>query len=396
MSRIKTPAIALVVAVVALVLGIFWGGHPESLPGVLRDNLVKDEVATRAEVVKDIRDNFYKPVSDEKLEEASLKGMVDSLDDRFSEYYTPKEARQFAQSLSGQFEGVGMSVNSRDTKKGLRVARVFDDSPAQEAGIRPTDVIVAVNGKSIVGQKADVATAKIRGPAGTKVKLAYKRAGKGKPRTITLERRKLDIPLVEARVVKRGGQKLAVLRLLEFDKGARDQLREELDKALDKKGAKGVVLDLRANPGGALDEGVLVTSNFLPKDKLVVSTRGRTQPERKYKAVGDPIAPNVPVVVLVDSNSASASEIVTGALRDHGRATIVGQKTFGKGVFQQLDPLPNDGLIKITVGSYYLPKGENLAGDGIEPKIKAKDDPKTRRDEALPKALKALQAKLKR
>jgi carboxyl-terminal processing protease len=391
--RYRTASIAVAAALVALVVGVFWGGHPQSLPGALRDWLVAEDVATRAEMVKEIKDNFYKPVSKQKLEQASLKGIVESLDDRFSEYFTPKEAKQFAQSLGGKFEGVGMSVDSRDTKKGLRVARVFDKSPAKEAGIRPGDVIIAVNGKSIAGKPADVSTAKIRGPAGTKVTLTYRR-GKQK-KTVTLKRRKLDVPLIDGRVVERGGTKIAVIRLLEFDKGAHQQLRKELDKDL-KKGAKGVLLDLRANPGGALDEGVLVASSFLPKGKLVVSTRGRTQPERKYKAVGDPISANVPVVVLVDRSSASASEIVTGALRDHERATVVGQKTFGKGVFQQLEPLPNDGLLKITVGGYYLPDGENLAGDGIEPPVKAKDDPKTRRDEALPVAIRALQAKLRR
>jgi carboxyl-terminal processing protease len=395
MSRIKTPAIAVAVAVVALLAGILWGGHPQSLPKVLRDSLVQDDVATRAQLMKDIRDDFYKPVSTDKLEEASLKGIVKSLDDRFSQYFTPKEAKQFAQSLSGQFEGVGMSVNSRDTKKGLRVARVFDGSPAQEAGIKPGDLIVAVDGKSIRGQSADVTTAKIRGPAGTKVTLKVRSGGKGKPRDVPLERKKLDVPLVDAKLKTRGGDKFAVVRLAEFDKGAHGQVRDELDKLL-KRGAKGVVLDLRANPGGALDEGVLVASSFLPKDTLVVSTRGRTQPKREYKAVGDPIDRSIPVVVLVDSNSASASEIVTGALRDHKRATVIGQKTFGKGVFQELSPLPNDGLVKITVGSYYLPKGENLAGDGIDPAVKAKDNPKTRRDEALPTALKALEAKLRR
>jgi carboxyl-terminal processing protease len=227
------------------------------------------------------------------------------------------------------------------------------------------------------------------------VTLKVRSGGKGKPKSVALERRKLDVPLVDAKIKTRGGTKFAVVRLAEFDKGAHGQVRDELDKLL-KKGAKGVVLDLRANPGGALDEGVLVASEFLPKDQLVVSTRGRTEAERKFKAVGDPIDAKVPVVVLVDKNSASASEIVTGALRDHGRATVVGEKTFGKGVFQELEPLPNHGLVKLTVGGYYLPKGENLAGHGIQPSVKAKDNPKTRRDEALPTALRTLQSKLKR
>src|SRR3954470_8700655 len=310
----QTAAIALATGLVALVLGILWGGHPQSLPGFLRDNLVQDEVATRAEVAKDIHDNFYKPVKDKRLEEASIKGMVGALHDRFSQYFTPSEARAFTQNLSGKFEGVGMSVNSRDTKRGLRVARVFDGSPAKAAGIRTGDLIVAVNGKSIVGQSADVATGKIRGPAGTKVTLTI-RSGKAKPRTVTLERRKLDVPLVEGRIVTRGGKKLAHVRLAEFARGSHGQLRAEIDKDL-KRGAKGILLDLRANPGGTIDEAVLAASSFLQKGQPVVPRRGRRQREHRDDEVGGEIDPRVQVVVLVDGTSASGGEVVAGALRD--------------------------------------------------------------------------------
>jgi len=389
--RSLTPWIALPIALLALLAGIWWGGHPQSLPSFLRNAFVEDDVATRAEVISEIRNDFYKKVSDKDLQEASLKGIVSSLDDRFSEYYTPAEAKRVTQALSGEFEGVGMTVDSRDTKQGLKVARVFPNSPAKEAGIGSGALITEVNGKSIRGDKADVSTAKIRGPAGTKVTLTYKPPA-GKAKEVTLERRKIAIPLVESKTVKRGGRKLAHVRLGAFDKGATAQLRKAIRKQL-KSGAEGIVLDLRGNGGGALDEGILVSSTFLPKEKLVVTTRGRTQPEQKLRATGNPIDEKTPVVVLVDGNSASASEIVTGALRDHNRATVVGEKTFGKGVFQQLESLGNGGLLKVTVGSYYLPKGENLGGDGIEPTVKAKDDPKTERDEALPVALRVLRAR---
>jgi carboxyl-terminal processing protease len=379
------------IAVVALLLGVLWGGHPQWLPDPMRALLVDGDISTREQLIDSVRSDFYKPVSEEKLDQESLKGIVRSLDDRFSEYYTPEEAKQVEQSLSGEFEGVGMSVDSRDTKKGLKVARVFPNSPAKEAGIGPGDVITEVNGESIAGDDADVSTAKIRGRAGTKVTLTYKSSGE-KPKTVTLERRKLSIPLVEGKTIRRDGLELAHVRLAAFDRGAHGQLRKEIDRRL-KDGAKGLVLDLRGNGGGALEEGILVSSMFLRKGQLVVTTRGRTQPEQEYDATGKPIDANVPIVVLVDGNTASASEIVTGALRDHGRAEVVGQKTFGKGVFQQLKELRNDGLLKITVGSYYLPDGENLGGDGIEPEVKARDKPKTKRDEALPVAVRELIAK---
>src|SRR4051794_1337237 len=393
--RLRTPLIAAVAALVALIVGIWWGGHPQALPGFLRDSLVTSDVATRAKLIDDVQANFYKPVSKNQLEQASFKGIVDSLHDQFSDYYTPKEAEQLTQSLSGKFEGVGMTVNSQDTKDGLRVARVFPGSPARAAGIRAGDLITGVNGASIVGQAANLSTSKIRGPAGTKVKLTFKPGGKKDPKTVEVERKKLDVPLVDARIIKRGGDKLAYDRLAEFDAGARDQLRKSLQKQL-KAGAQGIVLDLRGNPGGQLDEGIFVSSLFLPQGKPVVSTKGRNSPERKFDATGSPVAENQPMVVLVDSNSASAAEIVTGALRDNERATVVGEKTYGKGVFQTLEHLPNDGLLKLTVGSYYLPDGENLAGDGIDPTVKAKDNPKTGRDEALPIATRALEKQLKK
>jgi carboxyl-terminal processing protease len=209
---------------------------------------------------------------------------------------------------------------------------------------------------------------------------------------VTLERAKVDIPAVDARMIERGGKKIAYVQLFGFTGGAHGELRDKLDKLIDQ-GAQGVILDLRGNGGGLLNEGVLVTSTFV-EDGLVVSTKGRSRPEVKYDAKGDAISKKLPVVVLVDGGSASASEIVTGALRDRKRATVVGSKTFGKGVFQEVENLPNGGSLDLTVGSYFLPSGENISGKGIQPQVKAKDNPKTRRDEALPIAVKTVIAKL--
>ena len=381
--------LTLVIAgiVVALCAGLFLGGHPKYLPQEFRDVFVEDERALRAEIVDAIEDGFYKEVDEDALEQASYRGMIRELHDRFSHYLTPAEADLFSQSVSGRFEGVGMTV--QEHPRGLLVATVFEDSPAEKAGIRKDDVITQVNGHSIAGESTDVSTAKIKGKPGTSVRLTVLEGGdRDKKKTVDVERASIEIPIVEGKIAMRDGVKLADIRLLSFTDGVHGRLREKVDELLDK-GAEGIVLDLRGNGGGLLREAVLVSSVFI-EDGTVVSTKGRRRPESVYKAEGDAIDGDIPVVVLVDRGSASASEIVTGALRDSHRATVAGERTFGKGVFQELEPLSNGGALDLTVGSYYLPSGENISDTGIKPAVKARDKPRTRRDEALPIALETL------
>ncbi len=189
---------------------------------------------------------------------------------------------------------------------------------------------------------------------------------------------------------KLGDRKIAHVRLAGFTSGAHGQVREAVDKLLDQ-GAEGVVLDLRDNGGGLLNEAVLTSSIFVG-DGTIVSTKGLHRPRRVFEAEGTPIDRDVPVVVLVNENSASASEIVTGALQDRGRAEVVGETTFGKGVFQEIRRLSNGGALDITVGEYFTPDGRNLGGKGVEPDVKAVDDPKTKRDEGLQEALEVVAA----
>jgi len=369
--------------------GIWLGGHPEALPGPVRDAFVEEGPAVRANLIDTIQDHYYKPVSKAKLEEESLRGMVASLHDPYSRYFSPKEAKSFSEDLSGKFEGVGMSVHP--TKQGLLVTDTFAGSPARKSGLRGGDVITAVNGHSIAGQGINLSTDQIKGPPGTFVNLTVQR-GKKIVR-FHIRRAKITVPEVRSRLVTRGGKKLAVVSLASFSDGVHGVLRQAIDKKL-KAGAKGIVLDLRGNPGGLLHEGVLVSSIFV-KDGLIVSTRGRAEPKHVYKAQGDAIDPKIPVVVLVDRGTASSSEITTGALKDRARATVVGTKTFGKGVFQEVEPLENGGALDLTVGRYYLPDGEPLPRGGITAQVKATDNPKTKHDEALPVALNQLLQALK-
>jgi carboxyl-terminal processing protease len=383
--------IALGCALAIFSAGLWLGGHPGDLPGKLRDIFVEEDRAVRAEILDNIKDTYYKKVDTDRLEESSLKAMVRALHDRFSHYFTPKEAKLSQESLSGEFSGVGMTV--REHKRGLLVVGVFKGTPAQRARIRPGDVIVGVNGESIAGEATDLSTAKIKGKPGTFVRLTILSASTHKRRTVRVARARVEIPVADGRLAARGGVKLGVLRLATFSSGAHGAVKREADNLLDK-GARGIVLDLRGNGGGLLTEAVLVASVFL-EEGPIVSTKGRTQPTRRFEAEGQAIPGRIPVVVLVDRGTASASEIVTGALRDRRRATIVGQRTLGKGVFQEVEPLTNGGALDLTVGSYYLPSGENISNKGIKPQVRARDLPRTPRDEGLPVALNTLIANIR-
>ncbi|HEY6781036.1 MAG TPA: S41 family peptidase [Thermoleophilaceae bacterium] len=387
MHSARSALIAFLCAVLAMGVGIWLGGHPQDLPKPIRDALVDDDRALRAELLDQVQDNFYKPVDKAKLEDASLKGIVSSLNDPYSHYFSPDEAGAVQDSVSGAFSGVGMTVEQ--DPRGLKVLGVFDGSPAKDAGIARGDVITAVNDRSIAGVDSDLATARIKGEPGTSVKLTVTKPGSRRARTLTLTRKRVQVPLVSGRLVERDGTKIGVVRLASFSAGAHGELRAKVDKLL-KQGAQGIVLDLRGNPGGLLTEGVLVSSIFI-EDGKIVSVRGRSRPEQTQTAQGDAIDAKIPVVVLVDGGSASASEIVTGALRDRHRATVVGTHTFGKGLVQEVKQLSNGGLLDLTVANYYLPGGETiLPKRGIKPQVRAKDDPKTARDEALPVAIDTL------
>jgi carboxyl-terminal processing protease len=387
---VRNAAPVIAVALVALVAGLYWGGHPDDLPGPLRDTFVQEDRAVRSEIVKTIEGNYYKPVDKSKLDDAALKGIVESLGDPYSHYLTPTEAKSLHEQISGEFEGVGMSVEK--DQRGLRVLNVFDGSPAQKAGIHEQDLIVSVDGRSIAGLSSDVATGRIKGPAGTSVALEVFTPGAQDTRTVRVKREKITVPVATGKLVQRDGHTLGVVHLTSFTSGAHAAVSAQVKKLLGE-GAQGIVLDLRGNGGGLLNEAVLVSSLFIENGRIV-SVRGRHRAEETHDAEGDAIDARGPLVVLVDGGSASASEIVTGALRDRHRATVVGTNTFGKGLVQEVEPLSNGGYLDLTVANYYLPGGKTISTRGLKPQVRAFDKPRTKQDEALPVALDVLASKL--
>jgi carboxyl-terminal processing protease len=393
MRRRRRPLvpILLVLLPVFLVAGVWLGGHPDRLPGFARDAFVDDQQAQiYQEAVDLIQDDYYRRVDRKQLLDKSLGAAVKSLNDQFSNYFSPKDYSSFQEATSGQFEGVGMTVE--EAKRGLRVMTVYAGSPASKGGLKSGDIITEVNGRSIAGSSSEASTAKIKGPAGTPVTLTVD--GSDGEREVTLKRAQVDIPVVESSMEHQGDKKIGHVRLAGFTSGAHGEVRKAVDKLL-RQGADGIVLDLRDNGGGLLNEAVLVSSIFIP-DGRIVSTKGRSRPEQVYDATGGAIPSSVPVAVLVNRQSASASEIVTGALQDRKRATVVGTRTFGKGVFQEIEQLSNGGALDITVGEYFLPSGRNIGGggvakgDGITPDVKAQDNPKTKPDEGLEAAVKVV------
>jgi carboxyl-terminal processing protease len=389
-SRRSLLPLLVILLPATLAAGIWLGGHPTGLPEPVRDALV-DETDGRIyeQAIDTLQRDYYRKVDRTQLLDQSLEHAVRSLDDRFSNYFAPRDYADFQQATAGRFEGVGMTVDSVDD--GLKVITVYEGSPAARGGLRPGDVITHVDGHSIAGASSEESTTKIKGPAGTAVRLTV-RSEKGGPHEITLKRAQVNIPVVRSGMRREDGRKIAYVRLASFTSGAHGEVGDAVRKLL-KDGARGIVLDLRDNGGGLLNEAVMISSIFIP-DGEIVSTKGRSRPTHVYEATGGAIDADVPVVVLVNDRSASASEIVTGALQDRKRATVVGTRTFGKGVFQEIEPLPNGGALDITVGEYFLPSGRNLGGGGVKrgagvsPDVTAVDDPDTpKRDEALLAAL---------
>jgi carboxyl-terminal processing protease len=347
---------------ILLIAGLWLGGHPEHLPGFIRDAFVANQQERVVdEAIERISRDYYRPVSSGQLSNASISGAVASLDDRFSHYLSPNEFREF--SAPPHFTGIGVSVGPEH--RGLLIAHVFDSSPAARAGLQAGEVIVAVDGRKLAGLTPEAAANLIKGPPGTDVQIAVVRPGAhSATKTVRITRATISEPVVASLQRTVHGRKLGVVALATFSPGAHGEVREAVEKQLHA-GARGIVLDLRGNGGGLVEEAQLIASIFVPKG-TIVSMRGRTQPPQTLVALGDAIPTNIPVVVLVDSNTASAAEIVTAALQDHRRATVVGTHTFGKGVFQEEEPLSNGGALDITVGEYFTPNGRNLGGGGVK------------------------------
>jgi carboxyl-terminal processing protease len=395
--RTLPPALIAALAVVlVLVLGIWLGGrHPSWLPGFVRSPLVGDsESAVVREAIDDVSHTYYRKIPKSQLSDDAIGGVVQKLNDRFSNYFNPAEYQRFKLATSSEFSGIGTAV-SQDPR-GLKVEVVYDDSPAKRAGMLAGDVITDVGRQSLAGKRQEDSVALIKGPPGSDVRLTW--IHEGKRLTKTLTRNTVEVPVVASSLKRQSGCPIGYVKLAQFSSGAHAEVYDALQR-LRRRGAKAYIFDLRGNGGGLVSEAQLIASAFL-KDGPIVTTKGRAVAAHTLDATGHPVIPNAPLVVLVDGGTASASEIVAGALQDRHRADLVGEKTFGKGVFQQVIELSNGGALDITAGQYFLPSGRNLGGKGVSqgaglhPTVKAVDDPKTKnRDEGLDRGLQVAASK---
>ena len=312
--------------------------------------------------ILDMVEQYYvNDVSQKELLEGALKGMLQSLDPH-STLMTEKEFREMQENTSGEFFGVGVEITMENGQ--VLVVSPIEDTPGHRAGLRAGDTIIAVDGEFTMEMSLSDVVSKMRGKRGTEVELQVLHKNSSQPVTMKIKRDAIPLVSVKARELEAG---YWWMRLTRFSGHTSEDLAKELKKARDKGEIKGIVLDLRNNPGGLLDQSVLVADQFL-KDGVIVSMRGRDAgSERSFRAKAQPEDVTAPMVVLVNAGSASASEIVAGALRDQKRALILGEQTFGKGSVQNLIPLSDGTGLKLTVARYYTPSGKSIQAEGIAP-----------------------------
>ncbi len=332
-----------------------------------------------------VHEQYVDPVDDVELMRGAIRGMIEALEDPHSSYMDPDEYRQATIPLEGEYEGIGAWVDP--TGEYLTIIAPMPGSPAERAGLKPGDQIIAVDGEDVTGMDGNLVIRKVLGPAGTKVRLSIRREGVPEPFTVEIVRERIIIPSVESRRLDEG---VGYVRLFTFGEDTARDLREALRDLLEQN-PKGLILDLRGNGGGFLNTAVEVASEFI-SDGVVLIERFGDGTEQTYRSTGRGLATEIPLVVLVDGGTASASEIVAGAIQDHGRGLLVGETTFGKGSVQNWVPLSGDnGAVRVTIARWLTPNGRQISGQGLMPDIvvETPEEP-SERDPQLEKAIEVL------
>lgn len=324
-----------------------------------------EKVSRKSQELYDTIDDYYlNEIDNDKMQDGIYKGMVDSLGDQYTVYYTADEYKQFTTASSGTYCGIGVAVSQNVTTGAITIVKTFKKGSGAEEGMLPGDVIYKVAGKKIEGLELSKVVSQIKGEEGTFVKVTVLR--NGKEIEFNLERRQLEIDTVTYRMEEKDGKKIGYIAISEFDEVTASQFKSAL-KDLEKEGMQGLVIDLRDNPGGLLDVTCEMLDRMIKKGILVytVDKNGK----RVDEEATDNLSFDKPVAILVNGNSASASEVFSGAMKDYKAATLVGTNTFGKGIVQSIVPFEDGTAMKVTVSKYYTPNGANIHGTGIKPDV---------------------------
>jgi carboxyl-terminal processing protease len=344
--------LSLVAAVVAPAL---VGGF------VMQDRAIRDGARLFDQVLSLVADRFVDTVDNALLYEKAARGLVQELEDPYSELLTPKQLQRFSTNSTGRYGGIGMRIEDQDGV--ITVVQVFPNTPAEAAGIQEGDRIVQVDTASTRGWTTEQVSNALIGTPGTQVSVRFVRPGVSEVISHRLTRATIHIPAVPYSLILEN--KLGYIPLQSFNESAGEELESSVDRML-KSGASGVIIDLRGNPGGILDQGLAVADIFLDGGHEIASVRGRGMMSQQFVAKGKPKMPNMPLVVLVDGYTASASEIVAGALQDHDRALVVGTTSFGKGLVQTVFPLEGGYALKLTTAKWFTPSGRSIQKDRKE------------------------------
>jgi len=363
---------AIFILSLGIMLGVFIGTCGSVFAERGNDDVATDtetlpyeDLRTFTEIFGRIKRDYVEPVSDKKLLEDAVRGMLSGLDPH-SAYLVAEEYQELKEGTTGQFGGLGIEVTMENGF--IKVVSPIDDTPAQKAGIKTGDLIIKIDDKPVKGMSLTDSVKMMRGEPGSKIVLTIVREGLEAPLKLTLTRDIIKVKSVKSRVLEKG---YGYVRISSFQSGTGDALKDALAALKKENGGnlKGLVLDLRNNPGGVLNAAVEVSDAFL-KSGLIVYTEGRIEnSEMRFNAAPDDLINGAPIVVLINAGSASASEIVAGALQDQKRAVIMGEKSFGKGSVQTILPTSNGAAVKLTTARYYTPSGRSIQAEGIEPDV---------------------------
>ncbi len=373
--RSQFNKVASVVLLVTLTFGAgYFFRDSQDTPAAAQTGTSRDELfAPFWESWDLLHDNFVDPLdqqSDLDLMEAALDGMLTSLGDPNMGYMDPETYQLVFTDLSGEFEGIGATVRKDEETGALLIVRPLPGSPAEQAGVMPGDEIITVDGQDITAMDQEVIITLVRGPAGTDVVLGVHREGSADLIEITVTRARISLPSVEYDILDGD---IAYIQLYDFSRDAASELTEALIES-DAQNRAGLILDVRGNTGGYLDVALEVMSQFVESGPIMIE-RGSGDQEQVYRAFGGALAPTVPMVILVDGNSASASEILAATFQDVGRATVVGTQSYGKGTVQTWRQLSNGGAVRITIARWYTPDERSIDLIGVTPDIVAEFEP---------------------